>query len=118
MFVSRQQPVVTAWGGGLAIFCLLVGSTLVPARAAAADPPAPTASERHNIVAQYGQILTAAISATATSGVGPDGGTPSPICGEASCTPVQAAYISHFTGTNCTGTESYYTPYFNFDGIR
>ena len=33
-------------------------------------------------------------------------------------TPVQAAYISHFTGANCTGEESYYTPYFNSDGIR
>jgi hypothetical protein len=33
-------------------------------------------------------------------------------------TPVQAAYISHFTGTDCTGQESYYTPYFNSDGIR
>jgi hypothetical protein len=39
-------------------------------------------------------------------------------CGEASCTPVQAAYISHFTGADCTGTESYYTPYFNYDGVR
>jgi hypothetical protein len=39
-------------------------------------------------------------------------------CGEASCTPVQAAYISHFTGPDCTGTESYYTPYFNYDGVR
>jgi Divergent InlB B-repeat domain len=32
-------------------------------------------------------------------------------CGEASCVPAQAAYISHFTGAGCTGTESYYTPY-------
>ena len=39
-------------------------------------------------------------------------------CGEASCVPVQAAYISHFTGADCTGTESYYTPYFNSDGVR
>ena len=39
-------------------------------------------------------------------------------CGEASCTPVQAAYISHFTGADCTGTESYYTAYYNYDGIR
>ncbi|HEX8694276.1 MAG TPA: hypothetical protein VF746_17780 [Longimicrobium sp.] len=39
-------------------------------------------------------------------------------CGEASCTPVTAAYISHFTGADCTGTESYYTPYFNYDGVR
>ena len=32
-------------------------------------------------------------------------------CGEASCVPVQGAYISHFTGPGCTGTESYYLPY-------
>jgi hypothetical protein len=31
---------------------------------------------------------------------------------------VQAAYISHFTGSSCTGQESYYTPYFSSDGIR
>ncbi len=37
-------------------------------------------------------------------------------CGEGSCSPVQAAYISHFTGAGCTGTESYYTPYFGADG--
>jgi hypothetical protein len=35
-------------------------------------------------------------------------------CGEANCVPVQGAYISHFTGANCTGTESYYLPYDNF----
>ena len=39
-------------------------------------------------------------------------------CGEATCVPVQAAYVSHYTGLGCTGTESYYTPYFNSDGIR
>jgi hypothetical protein len=39
-------------------------------------------------------------------------------CGEASCTPVTAAYVSHFTGLDCTGTESYYTPYFYYDGVR
>jgi hypothetical protein len=39
-------------------------------------------------------------------------------CGEAACVPVQAAYVSHYTGLGCTGTESYYTPYFNSDGIR
>ena len=32
-------------------------------------------------------------------------------CGEASCVPPQGAYISHFTGPGCTGTESYYLPY-------
>jgi hypothetical protein len=32
-------------------------------------------------------------------------------CGEATCVPAQAAYISHFTGAGCTGIESYYTPY-------
>jgi hypothetical protein len=39
-------------------------------------------------------------------------------CSEASCSPVQAAYISHFTSLDCTGEEHYYTPYFGFDGIR
>jgi hypothetical protein len=32
-------------------------------------------------------------------------------CGEASCVLPQGAYISHFTGAGCTGTESYYLPY-------
>lgn len=32
-------------------------------------------------------------------------------CGEATCVPAQGAYISHFTGAGCTGTESYYLPY-------
>jgi hypothetical protein len=32
-------------------------------------------------------------------------------CGEASCVPAQGTYISHFTGTGCSGTESYYLPY-------
>ena len=40
------------------------------------------------------------------------------VCGEASCSPVTAAYISHYTGADCTGQESYYTPYFNSDGVR
>lgn len=35
-------------------------------------------------------------------------------CGESSCNSPQAAYISHFTGANCTGTESYYLPYDSF----
>jgi hypothetical protein len=32
-------------------------------------------------------------------------------CGEASCVAAQGSYISHFTGANCNGTESYYLPY-------
>jgi hypothetical protein len=32
-------------------------------------------------------------------------------CGEASCVPVQAVYVSHFSGPGCSGTESYYLPY-------
>lgn len=40
------------------------------------------------------------------------------VCGEASCVPVTAAYISHYTGAGCSGTESYYTGYFGFDGVR
>jgi len=39
-------------------------------------------------------------------------------CGEASCVPVTAAYVSHFTGADCTGTESYYTAYYGYDGVR
>ncbi|HEV7505809.1 MAG TPA: PKD domain-containing protein [Thermoanaerobaculia bacterium] len=35
-------------------------------------------------------------------------------CGEATCVSPQGAYISHFTGTGCTGTESYYLPYDSF----
>jgi Divergent InlB B-repeat domain len=50
--------------------------------------------------------VNAAQSVTATFNVATSGG-----CGEASCVPAQAAYISHFTGAGCTGTESYYLPY-------
>ena len=32
-------------------------------------------------------------------------------CGEASCVSPDGNYISHFTGSNCDGTESYYLPY-------
>ena len=40
-------------------------------------------------------------------------------CGEAACVPVTRKEIgSHFTGPGCTGTESYYTPYNGYDGIR
>jgi len=40
-------------------------------------------------------------------------------CGESVCTPVVTQDIgSHFTGLGCTGTESYYTPYNAYDGIR
>ncbi|HVH13833.1 MAG TPA: hypothetical protein VM759_12315 [Longimicrobium sp.] len=40
------------------------------------------------------------------------------VCGESLCTALGGAYISHYTGANCTGTESYYTPYFFYDGVR
>ncbi|HEY0553470.1 MAG TPA: hypothetical protein VGG20_04345, partial [Thermoanaerobaculia bacterium] len=46
------------------------------------------------------------------------GTPPGTSCGESSCVALGGAYISHFTGKNCTGTESYYTPYFSSDGIR
>ncbi|HJQ71689.1 MAG TPA: hypothetical protein VKA70_22120 [Blastocatellia bacterium] len=39
-------------------------------------------------------------------------------CPESSCTLINDAYISHFTASNCTGEEHYYTPYFFFDGVR
>ncbi len=40
------------------------------------------------------------------------------VCGEATCTPVTEAYISHYTELNCQGPESYYTGYNNFDGVK
>lgn len=40
------------------------------------------------------------------------------VCGESACVNLGGAYISHYTGADCTGTESYYTPYFGGDGIR
>lgn len=49
--------------------------------------------------------MTAATSVVATFNAASTG------CGEATCVPAQAAYISHFTGADCTGTESYYLPY-------
>lgn len=36
------------------------------------------------------------------------------VCAEGSCVPSQGMYISHFSGPNCTGTESYYVPYDNY----
>ena len=45
------------------------------------------------------------------------GGTPGvcgSVCGEATCVAPESAYISHFTGAGCTGTESYYLPYDGF----
>ena len=36
------------------------------------------------------------------------------ICGEANCVNPDGQYISHFTGSSCDGTESYYLPYDNF----
>jgi len=66
-------------------------------------PPDP--GQRNTIVTQYRQILEGAIGSSG-------------LCGESQCTAVQGAYISHFTGLGCTGTESYYTPYFGSDGIR
>lgn len=51
------------------------------------------------------------------AGWSPDFGTGS-ACGEASCVPVTAAYVSHYTGADCTGTESYYTAYYGYDGVR
>lgn len=39
-------------------------------------------------------------------------------CLEKSCIAVKKAYISHFTELECSGEEYYYTPYFNYDGVR
>src|SRR6185436_2809035 len=41
-----------------------------------------------------------------------------PVCREVACVALGGSYISHFTGANCDGTESYYTPYFGSDGVR
>ncbi len=46
------------------------------------------------------------------------GVVPVSVCGEAECTPVTAAYISHFQELDCTGPEAYYTAYFGYDGVR
>jgi hypothetical protein len=43
--------------------------------------------------------------------IGASAGARAATCGEASCAPAQGAYISHFTGPNCDGSESYYLPY-------
>ena len=68
---------------------------------------------RPNYPGVYSQVSTfaPAIQAAANSL------TPNP-CREASCIALGGAYISHYTGADCTGTESYYTPYFGSDGIR
>ena len=42
---------------------------------------------------------------------GASAGARAATCGEASCAASQGAYISHFTGPNCDGSESYYLPY-------
>ncbi len=78
--------------------------------------------------------VTSALTGNATAGKVTSAGTGSPnrllytgfigggggqaTCLEASCEPVTAVYISHFTEPNCTGTESYYTPYGGYDGVR
>jgi len=68
---------------------------------------------RPNFPGVYSQVSTfaSAIAAAANSL------TLTP-CWESSCIGLGGAYISHFTGLDCTGTESYYTPYFGSDGIR
>lgn len=63
-----------------------------------------------------GLIVTAALLAVPTPAAAT--GTLQSTCLEASCVELGGAYISHFTGTGCTGTESYYTHYFSSDGIR
>jgi hypothetical protein len=82
-----------------------------------------TARFRHTrtiAAALLGAVLSVAALAppatqAATSVASPSSSTP---CWEASCVPLGGTYISHFTAANCYGKESYYTPYFNSDGIR
>ncbi|MDB4955112.1 MAG: hypothetical protein JWO36_2681 [Myxococcales bacterium] len=53
----------------------------------------------------------------ATDGAGMPGDGAAAVCGEATCQPVVGKYVSHFTQAGCTGTESYYTPYFSGTAI-
>jgi hypothetical protein len=64
-------------------------------------------------------VLDAGSDAAASPPPPPPPPPPSSSCGEAACTPILTKDIgSHFTGPGCTGTESYYTPYNGYDGIR
>ena len=67
---------------------------------------------RPNFPGVYSQVSTFSSAITAATN------TLTSPCAEASCVGLGGAYISHYTGAGCTGTESYYTPYFNSDGIR
>lgn len=63
-----------------------------------------------------GSMQVTVVSSTPTP---PPSTSPTPPCGDAAgCIPVTQAYFSHFTGPDCTGTEYYYTAYYNNDGIR
>jgi hypothetical protein len=66
--------------------------------------------------------LSACDEARGNSITAPDGVAPAMSLGgcydPAGCTALGGAYISHFNAANCTGVESYYTPYFFYDGIR
>lgn len=80
---------------------------------------------RHFIQAGLALCAALAISACGADSrslTEPDGATVAKALGgcydPAGCTALGGAYISHFTGWNCTGIESYYTPYFSYDGIR
>jgi hypothetical protein len=50
------------------------------------------------------------LSASPPKGTSSAAGAHAVTCGEASCVPAQSAYISHFSGPDCTGTNSYYLP--------
>jgi PKD repeat protein len=60
-------------------------------------------------LSRQAKVALAGVFLTSTMSLGA-----SATCGEATCVPAQGAYISHFTGTGCTGTESYYLPYDNY----
>lgn len=60
-------------------------------------------------------LALASVGACAAATNEPDGDAR---CDEDACTAITAAYISHFAELDCTGAEAYYTPYFDFDGIK
>ena len=86
-----------------------LGSTALEADLLASDVASATVLTLHVFSGPPGGGASGTITFTVTALSG---------CGEAACTPITAAYISHFQELNCTGPEAYYTAYKGFDGIR
>jgi hypothetical protein len=117
--VGADQDVVVRMNGADVDSDFLTWTSSDPAVATVATlgPPGVPARAKVTGHAMGSAILTAAIGAVKGT-VKVNVGTVANVCGEAACEPVTAAYISHFTELGCTGIESYYTPYFGYDGIR